>query len=81
MLLQGRISKRYVESPLVWPGRVEARLYQQAIVEKACQKNTLVVLPTALGKTIISALASAYFLYNYKQMRVLVMAPTRPLVL
>ena len=38
-------------------------------------------MPTALGKTIISALAAAYFLYNQKQMRVLVMAPTRPLVL
>jgi len=72
---------KHVESPLVWPSRVEARLYQEAIAEKACKKNTLVVLPTALGKTIISALAAADFLYNYKQMRVLVMAPTKPLVL
>jgi Fanconi anemia group M protein len=72
---------RHVESPLVWPGRVEVRLYQQTIAEKACQKNTLVVLPTALGKTVISALAAAHFLYNYKQTRILVMAPTRPLVL
>ncbi len=38
-------------------------------------------MPTALGKTVISALAAAHFLYNYKQMRILVMAPTRPLVL
>jgi len=77
----GRISGRHVEFPLVWPGRVDARLYQQAIAEKARNRNTLIVLPTALGKTVISALAAAHFLCNYKQMRVLVMAPTRPLVL
>ena len=75
------MSSRHVESPLIWPGRVEARRYQQTIAEKACEKNTLVVLPTALGKTIISALAAAHFLYNHKQKRILVMAPTRPLVL
>jgi len=81
MSLLRYMEQRYVKAPLVWPDKVEARLYQQAIAEKACKKNTLVVLPTALGKTIISALAAVYFLYNHKQMRVLVMAPTRPLVL
>lgn len=81
MSLTERVSTKHIEFPLVWPGRVEARLYQQTIAEKACRKNTLVVLPTALGKTVISALAAAKFLYSFKQMRVLVMAPTRPLVL
>jgi len=81
MSLAQRISTKHVEAPLVWPSRVEARLYQQTIVEKATRRNTLVVLPTALGKTVISALAAAEFLYNFKQTRVLVMAPTRPLVL
>lgn len=81
MSLAERISTKHIESPLVWPSRVEARLYQQTIAEKACRRNTLVVLPTALGKTVISALAAANFLYSFKQMRVLVMAPTRPLVL
>lgn len=61
--------------------KVEARLYQLAIARKACSKNSLVVLPTALGKTIISALVAAHFLYNHKQMRILFMAPTRPLVM
>jgi len=81
MSLERYMKQRYVKAPLVWPDKVEARIYQQAIAEKACEKNTLVVLPTALGKTIISALAAAHFIYNHKQMRVLVMAPTRPLVL
>ena len=43
-------------------------------------KNTLVILPTALGKTVIAILVCAEFLYNYKSERVLVMAPTKPLV-
>ncbi|MBS7658008.1 MAG: helicase-related protein [Candidatus Bathyarchaeia archaeon] len=72
---------KFIKHPLVQPNKIEARPYQLSIVEKACQKNTLVVLPTALGKTIISALTAAHFLYNYKHLRVLVMAPTRPLVI
>jgi ERCC4-related helicase len=74
-------NKKYVENPLIWSETVEARLYQQTIAEKACQKNTMVILPTALGKTVISALVAAYFLYNHWNMKILVMAPTRPLVL
>lgn len=81
MSLTDRVSSRNFESPLVWLGRVEIRLYQRTIAEKACKKNTLVVLPTALGKTVISAMVAAHFLYNHKQTRILVMAPTRPLVL
>ncbi len=76
-----KVNKRYVENPLIWPETLEARVYQQAIAEKACQKNTMVILPTALGKTAISALTAAHFLYNYWDMKILVMAPTRPLVL
>ncbi|WP_455364665.1 helicase-related protein [[Eubacterium] cellulosolvens] len=75
------VEKEFVEYPLIWPNKVEARTYQQTIADKTIQRNTLVVLPTALGKTIISALAAAHFLYNYGHMRILVMAPTRPLVL
>ncbi len=41
----------------------------------------MVILPTALGKTVISALAAAWFLHNHWNMKILVMAPTRPLVL
>jgi len=74
-------NKKYVENPLIWPETVEARLYQQTIAEKARQKNTMVILPTALGKTVISALVAAHFLYNHWDMKILVMAPTRPLVL
>jgi len=70
----------YVEHPLVWPGRVEFRLYQKRIADVASERNTLVILPTALGKTVISALVAANILYSYRDAKVLVMAPTRPLV-
>ncbi len=59
---------------------IEFRLYQNNIHESAKSKNTLVILPTALGKTIIAILVSAEFLYNYRSKRILIMAPTKPLV-
>jgi len=43
-------------------------------------KNTLVIIPTALGKTVRAILVSAYALYNHRSKRMLVIAPTRPLV-
>jgi ERCC4-related helicase len=72
---------RYVTHPLIYPDVVQEREYQTTIAREAIDKNTLVILPTALGKTVISALAVAETLYRYKRSRVLVMAPTRPLIL
>jgi Fanconi anemia group M protein len=59
---------------------MELRLYQRRIANEASKRNTLVVLPTALGKTVIAALVAADILYQYRDAKVLVMAPTRPLV-
>jgi Fanconi anemia group M protein len=72
---------KYAIHPLIYPNIVEEREYQRKIVEAAAEKNTLVVLPTALGKTVISALIAAKVLYSYRDKRVLVMAPSKPLVL
>lgn len=72
--------RRFVEHPLVKPGVVEDRLYQRRIVERALKANTLVVLPTALGKTVIAALTTAYRLREAGG-KALFLAPTRPLVL
>ncbi len=69
------------ENPLIRYDRIERRLYQEELARKARLRNTLVVLPTALGKTIITVIAASYFLHNYRQSRILLMAPTRPLVL
>jgi ERCC4-related helicase len=71
---------RYVEHPIIWNRSIELRLYQKNITDSAQRRNTMVILPTALGKTVISLLVGADILYNYRDKRILVMAPTRPLV-
>jgi Fanconi anemia group M protein len=59
----------------------EAREYQKKIAEVATSTNTLVVLPTGLGKTIIAIMVAAEMLRRYPESKVMVLAPTRPLVL
>ena len=71
----------YIIQPLIYEKSIEFRTYQNNIAESAYDKNTLVVLPTALGKTIVAIMVTANTLYNYRHKRVLVVAPTRPLVL
>jgi ERCC4-related helicase len=73
-------SPAYVRHPLIWDNTIEYRLYQKNIANSAARSNTLVILPTALGKTVISILVCAEALYKHRDKRVLVMAPTRPLV-
>ncbi|MCX8204620.1 MAG: helicase-related protein [Candidatus Nezhaarchaeota archaeon] len=75
-----RSEASFVEHPLVKPRAVEDRLYQRRIVERALRGNTLVVLPTALGKTVIAALLTAHRLREAGG-KVLFLAPTRPLTL
>lgn len=57
----------------------ELRTYQEEILKTARQHNTLVVLPTGLGKTAI-ALALSVERLNQCDGKVLFLAPTRPLV-
>ncbi|MFH0868960.1 MAG: DEAD/DEAH box helicase [archaeon] len=57
--------------------KLDLRLYQQAILGTAAQKNALVVLPTGLGKTHIAIGLAALRL---PLGRILVMAPTKPLI-
>ena len=73
--------QRFIVHPLIKNSSIESRLYQNIIFNSSKDKNSLIVLPTSLGKTVISALICAEILYNYKQNRILIMAPTRPLVL
>ncbi|MBI2041120.1 MAG: DEAD/DEAH box helicase [DPANN group archaeon] len=57
--------------------KLQLRLYQQTILNTASQKNTLVVLPTGLGKTHIAAALASLRLAHGK---ILFLAPTKPLV-
>ena len=60
---------------------VEYRAYQVEIAKKCITKNSLVVLPTGLGKTIIAVFVAAYSLELFpKNSKVIILAPTRPLI-
>jgi ERCC4-related helicase len=69
-----------VEHPRVRPGALDDRAYQEAIAATAVDRNTLVVLPTGLGKTAIALRVIAEFLLRRPTESVLFLAPTRPLV-
>ncbi|XP_017081991.2 LOW QUALITY PROTEIN: uncharacterized protein LOC108115178 [Drosophila eugracilis] len=64
----------------IYPNNLPLRSYQQNIVQTALFKNTLVVLPTGLGKTFIAAVLMYNFYRWYPNGKIVFMAPTRPLV-
>ncbi|MBW3015230.1 DEAD/DEAH box helicase, partial [Candidatus Woesearchaeota archaeon] len=56
------------------------RLYQQTILATCANYNTLVVLPTGLGKTNIFLMLASQRLMQYPDSKVLFVGPTRPLI-
>ncbi len=56
------------------------RLYQETIFSTASQKNTLIVLPTGMGKTNIFLMLAAHRLKQYPKSKILLIGPTRPLI-
>ncbi len=75
----GNNGVKYVTHPLIRPGSLEERKYQIAIAVHATEDNTLVVLPTGLGKTAVALLVTAMRLRACGG-KILMMAPTKPLV-
>ncbi len=69
----------YVTHPLIRENTVERRAYQISIAATALMYNTLVILPTGLGKTTVALLVIASRLLN-EGGKALVLAPTKPLV-
>jgi ERCC4-related helicase len=63
-----------------YPKNPEVREYQQEIVTACVCSNTLVCLPTGLGKTHIAAVLIANFITWFPSKKVIFLAPTRPLV-
>ena len=64
----------------IYPTNYPVRDYQYNIVQEALFANTLVVLPTGLGKTFIAAVVMYNFYRWYPRAKVIFMAPTKPLV-
>ena len=64
----------------VYPAQISKREYQFEMARNALLTNSLVCLPTGLGKTLIAAVV----MYNYYRWfptgKIIFMAPTRPLV-
>jgi len=56
------------------------RRYQETIFAQATMHNTLVVLPTGLGKTMIAVMLAAHRLRERPDSKILILAPTKPLV-
>ena len=73
-------SNNWIQHPLIKPEKIESRLYQQALAAKVLKKgNSMIVAPTAMGKTIIAALVSAERLKNIPSSKILMLAPSKPL--
>ena len=57
----------------------EPRLYQKSILETVLKGNTLVILPTGLGKTAIAMMLADNRLSNFPSSKIIFLAPSRTL--
>ena len=74
------MDSRYIEHSFINEKSIEERKYQINIVRDTINQNSLVVLPTALGKTVIAALHIANCLEKDSKKNCVILAPTRVLV-
>ncbi|KAG7015875.1 DEAD-box ATP-dependent RNA helicase FANCM, partial [Cucurbita argyrosperma subsp. argyrosperma] len=65
----------------IYPVNVPLRDYQLAITKTALFSNTLVALPTGLGKTLIAAVVMYNYFRWFPEGKIVFTAPSRPLVL
>ncbi|KAK2843130.1 hypothetical protein Q7C36_011345 [Tachysurus vachellii] len=64
----------------IYPTNYPIRNYQLKISEAALFQNTLVCLPTGLGKTFIASVVMYNFYRWYPEGKIVFLAPTKPLV-
>ena len=77
--MAAEFEKQFIKHPLILENSVEQRLYQLNIVSGCTSKNSLVVLPTSLGKTVVALLIMVMRLEKAGG-KVLLLSPTKPLV-
>lgn len=75
----GTGSRKTSEKEIYLGGKIEPREYQISLFKEAIKRNTLIVLPTGLGKTIIAALVADHVIRKENE-KVIFLAPTRPLI-
>ncbi len=70
----------FVFHPLIKENSVQSRIYQEVLTARILEKgNSLVVAPTALGKTVVASMVSAFLLERNPEKKVLMLSPTKPL--
>jgi len=74
--------KNWIEHKYIKKNTIEGRRYQQNLAVNVLKKgNTMIIAPTAMGKTVVAALVSAERLKNYENSKILILAPSKPLTL
>lgn len=58
---------------------LKPRIYQETILATCSNNNTLVVLPTGLGKTASAMMLATLRLKKFPESKILMLAPTKPL--
>ncbi len=74
------LKEEYVNHPLIRKEIIKRRSYQENIFINCLNKNSLVVIPTGLGKTIIALMLAVQRLTEIPDSRIIFLAPTKPLV-
>lgn len=74
-----RVPPDTIAHPRIAEGAIARRDYQVAIAHEAAKRNTLVILPTGMGKTVVALLVAADRLEQAPG-KILLLAPTKPLV-
>ena len=69
-----------MESIKKYLNEIEPREYQKKIYETCKEKNTLIVLPTGLGKTLIALMTVIHRMHKILGEKIVFLAPTKPLV-
>ena len=71
------MATNYIEHPLLKKNSLESRIYQKVLAVNALKKgNTMIVAPTALGKTVIAILVSIDRLVKLENTKILILAPS-----
>lgn len=74
--------EKFIEHPFIKENTAEARIYQQVLAADVLKKgNTMIVAPTALGKTLVAILVAADRLKKNKGSKALILAPSKPLAI
>ncbi len=72
--------KGYIDKEFIKEGEIEDREYQKNLAESVVENgSSLIVAPTALGKTIVAALVIAERLKENPNEKIVFLAPTKPL--